>query len=259
MFKYLRMTHILFLSLFLSSHTAHAVKSDIAKEQRWADQVTDSLMDGDAVMLKAGEHSFLGLYTEAEDTSSRAVIIAHGTGAHPDWPQVVYPLRSQLTEQGWHTLSIQMPVLDNDADYKEYAPLYDEIAPRMNAAVEYLLKQGVKTIVSVGHSQGSAMSAYYLSSQPEKIRGFVAIGMPVFDHDPRMNSLISLSKIQLPVLDLYGTEDHEGIRNSADKRAKAAAKAGNKQYQQKIITGDHFFDGHEDGLIQAVSEWLKRY
>jgi hypothetical protein len=35
--------------------------SDVEKERRWADQIVDSLIDGDAVWLSAGDHEFLGI------------------------------------------------------------------------------------------------------------------------------------------------------------------------------------------------------
>ena len=67
--------------------------SDLGKEQRWRDQIVDSLMDGDAVDLSAKDLTFLGLYTEADEDTGRGAVIVHGIGVHPNWPQVVYPLR----------------------------------------------------------------------------------------------------------------------------------------------------------------------
>ena len=160
--------------LFLSSGLQ---ASDIAKEKRWADQVVDAIIDGDAVWLNDGKNKFLGIYTEAEDDAARAVIVMHGTGVHPDWQQVVKPIRVGFMEHGWHTLSIQMPVLANEAEHDDYAPLYDEVAPRIDAAISYLHEQGVKDIVLIGHSQGSSMAAYYLSKSGQGINGFVAIGL----------------------------------------------------------------------------------
>ena len=46
------------------------------------------------------------------------------------------------------------------------------------------------------------MTAYYLSTEKQDVKGFVAIGMGAFADDPRMNSIKALEKIQLPVLDL---------------------------------------------------------
>jgi len=235
--------------------------SDLAKEKRWADQVVDAILDGEAVWLNDGSSDFLGIYTEAEEDQGRAAIIMHGTGIHPDWQQVIQPLRVGLTEHNWNTLSIQMPILANDAEYPDYAPLYDEVAPRIDAAINYLKSSGSKEIVLIGHSQGSAMTAYYLSKSKSEaitnLRGFVAIGMAAFADDPRMDSIKSLEKIQLPVLDLYGNEDLEAIMASVKARADAAKKAGNKHYTQTKIAGNHFFDGNEEVLVETVASWLE--
>ena len=235
-----------------------SLASDLEKEKRWADQVVEAILDGEAVWLNDGNSDFLGIYTEAEEDKGRAVIVMHGTGIHPDSQQVIQPLRVGLTEFNWNTLSIQMPVLANNAEYPDYAPLYDEVAPRIDAAIKYLQDHGSTDIVLIGHSQGSAMTAYYLSTSKQEVKGFVAIGMAAFADDPRMNSIKSLEKIRIPVLDLYGNEDLENILASVKSRAAAAKKAGNKNYTQIKIKGNHFFDGHEETLVETVAEWLEK-
>lgn len=251
------MKHITLIVLLLISPLLQA--SDIAKEKRWAEQTVDSIMDGEASWLMAGKHKFLAIYTESSEPSDKAVIIMHGIGVHPNWPQVVLPLRVGLTEHGWNTISIQMPILPNDAEHNAYAPLFDEVPARVDAAIAFLKQKGSRSIYLVGHSLGSAMGAYYLSSHPGDIRGFVAIGMQVNEHDPRMNTSLTLSKIQIPSLDLYGTKDLPEVMKSVDKRKAAAASAGNKDYQQKMIEGDHFFEGHEQALTDTVAEWLNSH
>ena len=247
---------LLVISLSLLSFNLYA--SDLDKEKRWADQVVDAILDGDAVWLNDGKSDFLGIYTEAGEDKGRAVIVMHGTGIHPDWTQVVQPLRVGLTEHNWNTLSIQMPILPNEAEYEDYAPLYDEVAPRIDAAIKYLKENGSEDIVLIGHSQGSAMTVYYLSRSKPDVKGFVAIGMAAFAGDPRMDSIKSLEKINLPILDLYGSEDLEEILASSKSRVAAAKKAGNKDYTQTQITGNHFFDGHEDALVEAIADWLDK-
>lgn len=248
---------LLLVTLLALSFNLHA--SDLAKEKRWADQVVDAILDGEAIWLNDGSSEFLGIYTEAEEDKGRAVIVMHGTGIHPDWQQVIQPLRVGLIEHNWNTLSIQMPILPNEAEYHEYAPLYDEVAPRINAAIEYLKKNGSKQIVLIGHSQGASMTAYYLSTSKQDIKGFVAIGMAAFADDPRMDSIKSLQAIKVPVLDIYGDDDLEDIMKSVDARAAAAKKAGNDSFTQAELAGsNHFFDGKEDELVEAVAEWLDK-
>lgn len=253
MMKLLRLITVLLFVLPLNSYA-----SDLAKEKRWAAQVVDAIIDGDAVWLNDGTSDFLGIYTEAQEDKGRAVIVMHGTGIHPDWQQVIQPLRVGLTERNWNTLSIQMPILANEAEYLDYAPLYDEVAPRIEAAIKYLKEHGSKDIVLIGHSQGSAMTAYYLSGTKPDVKGFVAIGMAAFADDPRMNSIKSLEQIQLPLLDLYGSEDLDSIKASTKTRADTAKKAGNRNYTQIEIKGNHFFDGNEKTLVDTVASWLEK-
>ena len=244
------------ISLFVLAFNVNA--SDLAKEKRWADQVVDAVIDGEVVWLNNGKNDFLGIYTEAEEDKGRAVIVMHGTGIHPDWQQVVQPLRVGLTEYSWNTLSIQMPILANEVEYLDYAPLYDEVAPRIDAAIKYLKDHGSKEIMLIGHSQGSAMTAYYLSKSKQDVKGFVAIGLAAFAKDRRMNSIMSLEKITVPVLDLYGDDDLENILATVKPRAAAAQKADNKNYTQIKIKGNHFFDDNEETLVEAVAEWLEK-
>jgi len=74
-----------------------------------------------------------------------------------------------------------------------------------------------------------------------------------------MDGVKSLEKIKLPILDLYADEDLENILSTTQLRALAAKKAGNKNYSQKKIKGNHFYDGNEDNLVKTVGDWLKGY
>jgi pimeloyl-ACP methyl ester carboxylesterase len=246
---------LLAISMVALSANLHA--SDLAKEKRWADQVVDSIMDGEAVWLNDGAHDFLGIYTGADEDRARAVVVMHGIGIHPNWQQVILPLRVELAAHNWSTLSIQMPVLANEAELAEYAPLFDEVAPRIDAAIGFLKANGAKEVVLIGHSLGAAMAAYYLSASKRDVQGFVAIGMAGAG-DPRMNGVLSLEKITLPVLDIYGGEDLEGVLANTRARTTAAQKAGNSNFTQVEVAGsNHFFDGREDELVEAVAAWLE--
>jgi len=255
------MLKLLLLLLFsLPLATPCSAASDQAKEKRWAEQITDSLMDGETCKLEAGGTPFLGLFTKASGRSTgRAVVIVHGMGAHPNWAEVIQPLRVGLAEHGWSTLSIQMPVLPNEAGLKDYVPLFDEVTPRIDAAVDMLRKRGNKTVVLIGHSLGATMSAWYLSNKKKAgVEGVVLIGVGNSKIDEKTNSLLSLSKITLPVLDIYGSRDLAGVLATTEDRKSVALRAGNKAYRQiKIEGADHFFTGMQDTLGRRVYGWLK--
>lgn len=244
--------------------TPWAQASDILKEQRWASQLADQVVVGEPLQLKAGARDYFAIYTPAAGEGKRGgVILLHGMGAHPDWPEVIAPLRQGLPEAGWATLSIQMPILDNEAEIGRYIPLFPEGDERIAAAIAYLQTQNILNIVLIGHSLGAAMASAYLaagSPESKNVRAFVGIGMNQYD-DPAApaHTPASLAKITLPVLDLFGQLDNAGVLASAPARAAAAKHAGNKDYLQVQMPGaDHFFRGQDTALVSRISGWLRR-
>jgi len=144
---------LLFLILIIFSYTSPA--SDLPKEKRWAEQIEDALLDGEPVTLNDGINDFFAIDTTAENPNSTAIILLHGIGVHPDWPQVINPLRVGLPEKGWRTLSLQLPVLPNDASAQDYQPLMKEVPGRIEAGIKYLQSNGSKKIIIVAHSMGA--------------------------------------------------------------------------------------------------------
>jgi triacylglycerol esterase/lipase EstA (alpha/beta hydrolase family) len=235
-----------------------ATLSDTAKEARWAEQVVPSLLDGDAVMLEDGQgHEFLGIYTPA-DSEKRAVILVHGIGVHPNWPDVIYPLREALLENDITSLSIQMPILENEASEAEYLPLYDEAPARLQAAVDFLKDAGYEKIDIAAHSMCSRMTVYFLSSKGARdVNSVVLIGMGESGADVWTKVLDTLAGLSMPVLDLYGEKDLENVLTSVQQRAESGSKNKSGIYRQIEVEGaNHFFQGHEDELKSAVMDWL---
>jgi len=251
---------LLFIGFYLIFSPAHA--SDMEKEKRWAEQVVDSIMVGEAEWLKVGKDKILSIYTE--NTTEKAIggaIVLHGSGVHPNWDQVIRPLRSQLPDHGWLTLSVQLPVLENEASYEDYIPLFKEVAPRIKAGVAFLKSKGIRNIAIVAHSLGSSMAAYYLANKPDPaIRAFVAVGVSGNMHKKdKVGYLTSLKTIKIPVLDIYGGSDLTPVLQSAKAKADAARKAGNKNYTQVKIPGaNHFFDSQNEVLVKRVRGWLAK-
>ena len=237
---------------------APVAASDLEKEQRWREQVEDSIMDGEAVDLVVEGRKIFAIYMEAEDGSDKGMIVVHGTGIHPNWQQVVQPIRVEMAAHGWNTLSIQMPILHNEAQYEEYVALYPEVPPRLRAAEAFLKDRGIQTLLIAAHSQGATMSSYYLSRHPSDVKGLIAIGMGATQKDSHINSAQSLKKITIPILDLYGDDDLPGVLDTVDARTESSAH--NAQYSQQMIKGaNHFFDGMDDELVSAVAGWAQQF
>jgi pimeloyl-ACP methyl ester carboxylesterase len=250
-----------FLQLPLTAFLYAATQSDTAKELRWSEQIVDQLIDGEEVLLVARKHRFLAIYTPAEETPALGtVVLIHGTGAHPDWPQVIQPLRSGLAENGWQSLSLQMPLPPEGADQDLQGQLIQEGADRISAALNWLAEQGAGKVTLVSHSRGGADLLFYAADrQDDRIESLVVIGVSgTFTNVPdSMGTLQSLSKIKLPVLDVYGGSDLQGVLDTAEARKKAAL-AGSFGYQQTTVDGaDHFFEGRDAELLALVIDWLK--
>ena len=241
---------------FVFGLALNAVASDYEKEKRWADQIIDALFDGEPFYLKTSERDFLGIYTESSTPSSKGAIVLHGIGIHPDWQTVIYPLRVDLTENGLHTLSIQMPVLANDAQPQDYLELYPQVTPRIDAAIKFLQLRDIDEVYLIGHSLGASMGAYYLSTTQADLKGFIAIGLSSGIENSSMDNLAHIAAISVPMLDLYGSEDLENVVEFAQQRHQASSSAANYQ-QIKVDGADHFFDGEETALVENTLAWLK--
>ncbi len=224
-------------------------QADYAREQRWADEITPAILVGDAVQLVLPTgRKFLGIY--APNSKAQAgVVVVHGLGVHPDWG-LINPLRSQLAEQGYATLSVQMPVMAAGVPGEQYAPLFPEAAARIATAVQYLRNKGHGKIAIVSHSYGSRMTNALLN-QPDApaITAWVSIGITGEYNNAAM--------FKAPVLDLYGENDFPGVLELAAKRA-AAIKNIRGSAQIRVAGADHFFSGMDNELVRNVKLFLDR-
>lgn len=238
--------------------------SNFVVEKRIAAQLAKNNVSGNVVWLNTGEQQFLSIYLEANSSKARGgIILLHGMAGHPDWSTVISPLRKNLPQSGWATLSLQMPVLANDASVENYIPLTKEVPQRITAAIEFFHSKGIYNVAIIGHGLGATMGASYLASESSSasvVKAFVGIGLGVHNQHPEFNPSYSIAKIKIPFLDLFGSLDLESVKNSASTRQLVARKVNNLRYRQTNILGaDHFFTGLEKSLVNRVNSWLKKF
>lgn len=180
------------------------------------------------------------------------VVLCHGRGQHPTW-KVVDPLRKGINEAlGYHTLSIQMP--NDDKDWKRYADDFPEAYDRIAAAVEFLREEaGVERVFLVGHSMGARMASAYVAERAgHGLAGLVVAGCRNNGPAP-LDCRASLAGVELPVLDIWGGRNDKDSRAAAEREGLRSAS-----YSQVEIAGaNHKFEGHDDALVAAVTDWLK--
>lgn len=253
----MRQTGLILFAALLAFGVSAATEPDFARELRMADEIVDSILDGDAEWLNDGDRDFLSIYTEAEP-STAAVLILHGRGFHPDWADAINPLRVGLSEKGFSTLSLQMPVLDKSAKYYDYVPIFPYAYPRIEAGVRFLREQGHSRVILLAHSCGVHMAMSWLAQKERAdIDGFVGLGMGATDYRQPMQQSFPLDKLIFPILDLYGTEDYPAVKRKAEQRLAAMAKAGNPYSRQQTLAGaNHYFTDQSEPLVTAVGNWL---
>lgn len=247
------------LLLLLPSFTSLVFASDLQREKRLADEIVDSILDGEAVYLKSGKHKFLSIYMESDiDKPKGAVILLHGRGYHPNWKDVMHPVRVGLPESGWHTLSIQMPVLPKDAKYYDYVPTFNESFPRIEAAIKFLKSKNINNIVLLSHSCGAHMGmAWFDKTGGKDINAYIGIGMGATDLKQYMSKPFPLAKLKIPVLDIYGENDYRAVIKMAPERLRMIRATGISKSKQLVIpNANHYFTDRGEQLLNVITRWL---
>jgi dienelactone hydrolase len=223
-----------------------AAQVDYAREQRWAEEITPGIVVGDAVHLEAAGRKFLAIWTP-NPKATAGVIVVHGLGLHPDWG-LINPLRSQLAEQGYATLSVQMPVAFKEVRADRYAALFPEASERLRAAVHFLRSRGMKRVAIVAHSMGARMANHYLAQAIDaRVDAWVAIGL--------QGEFTAPGALKAPVLDIFGELDQPAVIEGAPARAAVLSRLrGSAQVQ--VAGADHFFGGMEAELVRRVRLFL---
>lgn len=255
MSRILRRLDVLLLAAL--SLAATASTSNLKREKSYADQIEKYLVVGDAIRLEARGVKFLAIDTRPEKSPARgAVILLHGRGVHPAWG-FVDKLRMDLADKsGWRTLSIQLPILEADTPTEQYGPTLPEAFERIDAAIAYLKKNGIRRIVLMGHSSGAVTAISYLAERPShSVQGVVILGLgPGF---PPYTPLKPLARLKLPILDVHGEKDFDYVLKEVPLRQKAVASAGNRDFRQVRIAGaNHFYADQHKPLLTAVGRWL---
>ena len=228
---------------------------DFEREARLRDEIVDVIFDGEPINLTAGNRSFLAIDTAPGGDAKGAVILIHGRGLHPNWDAVIKPLRIGLADNGWRTVSLQMPVLEKSAKYNDYVPVFPHAVERIEAALAYLRAGGVKHIAVLAHSCGFHMTNHWLLNRPDpRIDALIAIGAGATHYRQPQQEPFVFSRLTIPILDVYGERDYPAVLRKAATRQRGL---NHPQSAQIAIAGsDHDHCDNHDALLGVVAEWL---
>jgi len=249
----------LFLTiLLLTSLIAESFDAD--REQRIASQTLQTLFLGEPIWLEhnKSERSFLGLVTPTDDTRY-VILMIHGTGQGPNTPYVIGPMRELLSDIGYGTLSVQMPVLSDDENYDNYMKEFAESRRRIGEGVKFLRETSPNSkIIILGHSMGSTMLMDWLFNNDSiDVSGFIAIGLGSTNQKKLSSQVFSSRDINLPILDILGENDYDSVLWSAPLRKNAILATHKKSAQIVIEKADHFFTSHEETIALSIITWVK--
>ncbi len=220
-----------------------------------------------------------------------AIVLLHDLGEELESNGVITPLRHQLLQYGWSTLTIKLdypfapkillgikpdsetnestaeskdeksktdltmdPDITNTDDTKKEAlaslPAISN-RQRIKAAIEFLKAKDIQQIIFLGHGRGGIVAINELATIATQISALILVGTPAAENNDEFN------KLNLPILDMYGDQDLQGVSAAVDNRKLVIKRNGNIGYSyREIIGANHVFYGAEPLLLSTVRGWL---
>lgn len=188
------------------------------------------------------------------------VVLLHGHGGTADGNVVGPLMRMFNAEFGFHTLSLDLPQVTGMSPGPQlaaaYAPRYPEVERRIEQGIDYLVREKhVKTVYLVGFSVGTRMMTAYLAKHPgQTVAGYVSVSTSCGGPEP-MDSNDNLTRVEVPVLDIYGTGSPNDVSCAAGRKDMAAMMDRYKTAQ--VAGAPHNFRGYESQLSARVAEWVR--
>ena len=151
-----------------------------------------------------------------------------------------------------------MPVLEKEAKYYDYVPLFANADKRIDAGIAFLKQKGIAPVVLVAHSCGAHMAMNWINTRGDgDIAAYVGLGMGATDFEQDMVQAFPLDKMKVPVLDVYGEKEYPQVISLAAERQTLMQKAGNSNSKQMVLPeADHYFKDKGEELNAVVANWL---
>lgn len=230
------------------AQSSNTPQPDFDREARWRAEVVPTVVVGDPIDLEVNGRKVLALLTPGKPNRPTIVLI-HGVGVHPDHG-VIGVLRTKLADQGYTTLSVQMPVLSKETtDPNAYAAIFPHASARIAAAGDYAKKLSTGPVILLSHSMGSWMSNVYLADTAQiPYRAWICLSIT--------GRIGSTGEHRLPILDVMGENDLVPVRRGAlMRRLTIAQHPGSERLE--IAGADHFYAGKDVELITQIDRFIQ--
>ena len=251
--KYIYLSFI----LLLASGCSHSLETpDYKREQNINEQIIDYVIDGDVITLNSKIEEKFNLIVNKFNNTSFSILMLHGRGLHPIEPNVMEPIRSYLIEQKINIYSLQLPVLNKGKTYNDYYKIFNYSDERISESVKYINND---KIIIIAHSCGVHMiSSWLKQNKKNNIDALILIGAGAVDKNQINKSSISYSKLNMPILNIYGEYDHGSVRENSSIFQKEYLRNNNSLSRNiEILGSDHDHKDNSDSLVEVVKQWLK--
>ncbi len=250
--------------------TATTLTKTSSLEEKWLKLMKTSHIKKQIITLKSNKGPVIALYLEQTNGRPQGgIIILHGRLQHPDWRELIAPLRKGFPKFGWTTLSIQLSLHSETADKKDYLKSNDTNNARISTAITFLHSRKIHNIVIIGYELGANTAARFLLKHNKvAVQAFISISLLNFAKPKQLNANRAMSLLKLPILDVYAMNDTNNILNAVKQRKPLIKQHRNIRvdgrnprnalYRQLEIEGaDHSYSGYEEYLIKRVRSWLR--
>lgn len=140
---------------------------------------------------------------------------------------------------------------EEQAEVKKLPPISN--IQRIEAVMTFLKSKEAERIVFVGHGAGGDTAVTLLGELKTPVEALVLVGTAQLTSDDVWETF------KFPILDIYGSNDLDGVDTAVKQRRKLMNRAGNPYYGVREVTGaDHVFYGLQPQLILTIRSWLHK-
>ena len=233
-------------------------------------------------LLTFQDTQFLSLYRPAQGNDQQGcIIMLHGNNEHPNWPNVINPIRVSMTKNSWCTLSIEIPdsmnkealsfiqnkttaaneeelSTDKTDEDKILLPNEDVIFGRINTSIDFLNQKGVTDISLLGYGTGATYALKYSINNLES-GALMLISATMPNKISPYPFATMLANSRQAILDYY-IEPNQLDKQYANARLTSMSQRETKTplYTQIKVTSNSQYAIDEKQLLRRVRGFLKQ-
>lgn len=219
--------------------------------------------------------TFLALHKAAQTNDPQGcIILLHGNNEHPDWPNVINPVRSELIKSSWCTISIEVPDSlkkealsftpqeEGESEQTEDNALltHEEVVfGRIDASIAFANEKGISNISLLGYGTSATYALKYSASKQLNTGALILISASVpnqLDFSPFAELLKESAQ---PVLDYYIRPNQFDIHYAQARRTAMLQRENQTpNYTQIKVTSNSQFSIDQKQLVQRIRGFLKQ-